>query len=200
MKCNSSQCDQYFTKCVKFTHSSTYSFLKTSIFISLLGKKPLYQVLSRKYDKLFWTRGKSLNLEDELEVGGSLWWRGIMSQEGEWKAGHVVGPRQSGLPVGAESLERKTWLGCQNVHILLGKTVSSDCFWKQTRLIPRFLSTSGARLTGEGAGWCWERAVGETRTSDYSFASTSSLRTIRNTLSGGPHSPHFWEEKTRLRG
>ena len=98
MRCNSSQCDQYFTKCVKFTHSSTYSFLKTSIFISLLGKKPLYQVLSRKYDKLFWTRGKSLNLEDELEVGGSLWWRGIMSQEGEWKAGHVVGPRQSGLP------------------------------------------------------------------------------------------------------
>lgn len=51
-----------------------------------------------------------------------------------------------------QSLERKTRLGCQNVCILLGKTVSSDCFWKQPTLIGRFLSTSGARLTGEGAG------------------------------------------------
>lgn len=38
MRRNSGQCDQYFTKWVKFTHSSTYSSLKTSIFISLLGK------------------------------------------------------------------------------------------------------------------------------------------------------------------
>ena len=75
MRCKSSQCDQYFTKWVKFTHSSTHNFLKTSIFISLLGKNLFTSCFQESITNYF-----------EL-VGNLQIWRM------NWKLGAVFGDR-----------------------------------------------------------------------------------------------------------
>lgn len=69
MRCNSSQCDQYFTKCVKFTFKYI-QFPKNIYFISLLGKNLFTSLLSRKYDRIILNQGKILEFGGcELEVG-----------------------------------------------------------------------------------------------------------------------------------